>query len=319
MPVKKKTCIAASLFAAGFSIPAIADDFKFEAGLAYDRTRLDGSQTITATQGTINDTGSIDTDDVSLFGTWYFAGLSDDEGPRTRAAFVDRASAVTLSYSRTDQSFANTIESTFPSIPSGDFAFDTSGDTYAIGGRFVSRDSGWFANAAYLSTNTRPSGVVIGDTDVSGWSVGVGKYFWGNSAISLDVTDFDNDTSVIAVAFTRLGNLGGDWQYAVDLGYSRTDESFGSDTDSWFAGVGLIPTKDVEFGLRYQDQESRFPGSDSTSIEGYVSWFVTPKFELAARYRVDDVDYLGGASVFPAERVSDADQDSIGLLVNFRF
>ena len=34
---------------------------------------------------------------------------------------------------------------------------------------------------------------------------------------------------------------------------------------------------------------------------------------------VDDVDFLGGVSVFPAERVSDSDQDSIGVLVNFRF
>ena len=57
------------------------------------------------------DATKVDTDAYSLTGSWYFAGLSDEKGPRARAAFVDRASVLNIRYATPDISASASIGS----------------------------------------------------------------------------------------------------------------------------------------------------------------------------------------------------------------
>ena len=304
-----------------------AEEYNFEIGLAFDSTRFDGSQTITTPGGTIFNSAETDTDDLSVLGSWYFAGLSDDKGPRTRAALVDRASSLSVVYSQSDQTISSFLTSDDPSFPFPpiDSRFDSDGDTFTVNLRYVDRDSGWFGNAGLFNSNITLGGFVNESADATGWRLGVGKYVFENTTLNLDVSQVDidggGDTAVAAASLEHLGDLGERWQYAIDLGYSRTDADAGLKLDTWDASIALYPTRNFEFGIAVEDisNDKDFFGLDTTGIEGFASWFVTPNVRLSARYRVDDVDYLGNVSIGGAPRVSDADQDSFGISATVRF
>ena len=301
---------------------AAAGDYNFEIGVTYDRTQLDSEQTAATNVGTIFTSSEADTDAFSLTGSWYFAGLSDEKGPRARAAFVDRASVLNVGYVRTDVSLSTSITSTDPLIPSFEGEFNSDGDAYALDVRYVWRGSGWFANGGVARTETSSAGLAAGSGDATAWRLGFGKYLFANTTLALDVSETDEDifgVTNVAVTFSHLGDMGEKWQYAVDLGYARTDGAFDVEFDTWSAALSLYPNRDFEFGLRISEQDADFPAQGGTSYGGFASWFVTPGFMLAASYSVEDVDSFG-TTAFPANATSgNADQDSIGLRVTVRF
>lgn len=316
-----RTWLAGAVFAAA---GVAADDFDFEVGATYDRTQLDAEQTINTNLGTIFNSIDVDTDAYSLFGNWYFTGLSDANGPRARAAFVDRASILRLGYAGTDSSLSAATESTDPAFPEFDSAFKTNGDAYSLDGRYVWRESGWFAAAGIASVETSVSGAIVGgsSTDSTAWRLGVGKYLFENTSLALDYGQSDQDggdATNFSAMFSHLGNMGSTWQYAVDLGYSQTDSDLSLDFESWRAGLSLYPNRDFEFGVSIAETDADFAALDSTSYEGFASWFVTPSVVLAARYRIDDVGFLGSVLIPSADTTSDADQDSVGFGITVRF
>jgi hypothetical protein len=305
----------------------IAEEYNYEIGLAFDSTRFDGSQTITTLGGTIFNSGETDTDDLSVLGSWYFAGLSDDKGPRARAALVDRASSLSVGYSQSEQTISSFLTSDDPSFPfpPNDSRFDSDGDTFTIDLRYVDRDSGWFGNAGWLASNTTLNGFVSQSFDATGWRLGVGKYVFENTTLNLDVSQVDvdgqGDATVAAVSLEHLGDLGERWQYAIDFGYSRVDADSDVELDTWGASIALYPTRDFEFGVAVEDisNNSDLIGVDTTGIEGFASWFVTPKVRLSARYRVDDVGFVPNVNIGGAPTVNDADQYSFGISATIRF
>jgi hypothetical protein len=306
----------------------MAEQYDFEVELAYDRSQFDGSQTITTTGGTIFNSGETDNDDLGLIGSWYFSGLSDDKGPRARAVFVDRASSVSVSYTRSEQNISTYLTSDDPAFtfPAIDAEFDSSGNSFSANIRYIDKSSGWFGQAGLLSADTTLSGFVSDSVDATGWSLGVGKYLYDTTALSLDFSEVDVDgggsATVTAVSLTHLGNLGSSWQYAIDVAYSRADADFGTEIDTWAAALAFYPTRDFEFGIAYEDvsdNSSSFIDLSTTGIEGFVSWYVTPRFRLSARYRVDDTGYLGNVSVGGSPVVSDADQSAFGFSAAIRF
>ena len=299
-----------------------AEDFDFEVGVTYDRTQLDAEQTITTNVGSTFISNEVDTDAWSLFGSWYFAGLSDDKGPRARAAFVDRASVLNVRYAKTEVTFSSVVDSTDPLIDFFAGSFKSEGDSYSLDARYVWRDSGWFANAGVANSDVSIGGFVDSSVDSTAWRLGVGKYLFDTTTLTLDVSQADEDggdATGVAVAFSHLGDMGESWQYAVDLGYAQTDSDGNLDFDTWSAALSMFPNRDFEFGLRIAETDADFAPLDSTSYEGFVSWFVTPGVVLAASYRIDDVGFLGNAIIPSAETNNSADQDSIGLSLSIRF
>lgn len=299
---------------------ARADEYDFEIDVAFDSSQFDGSQTITTPGGTIFNSTSIDSDSLSVLGSWYFTGLSDDKGPRARAVLVDRASSLSIGYSRTEQSNSFVLTSSDPAFPltPSDLSFDSNVDAFSADFRYVDRDSGWFGSAGLLTANATTAGFAIQPGDADGWSLGAGKYLADTTTLSLNLTDV-SDTSAVGLSFEHLGDLGASWQYAVDLGYSYIDIGGGFDLNTLGAAISLYPTRDFEFGLAVEDVSGDFPSADSQTVEGFASWFVQPNVRLSARYRVDDADYLGNVSIGGGSTVNDSDEDSFGISASIRF
>ncbi|HNP64384.1 MAG TPA: hypothetical protein PKH39_10665 [Woeseiaceae bacterium] len=309
----------------GLSIAASvsAEQYDFEVGLAFNSTRFDGNRTITTPGGTIFNATESDTDDLGLSGSWYFSGFSDDKGPWARAAFVNRASALNVDYARIDQSIAAILTSNDPAFPAPPISprFDADGDSFGVDLHYVDRDSGWFGRAGLSRSDTSLIGFVNDATEASAWQLGFGKYVLDTTAIGLDfgqaeVNGLDGES--IAVNLEHLGDLGASWQYAVDFGFNHLDTDGGLEVDTWRAALSLYPNQRFEFGAAVKELSGLY-ALDNTSFEGFASWFATPNVRLSARYRVDDVDYLGNISIGGAPTVSSADQDSFGIGISVRF
>ena len=302
---------------------ASAEQYDFEVGLAFDSTRFDGSQTITTTGGTIFNSTETDTDDLHVFGSWYFAGLSDNKGPRARAVLVDRASSLSVSYSRSEQTIATRLTSDDPSFPFPpvDARLDSNGDSFAVDLRYVDRDSGWFGSVGLLRSDATLGGFVDESVDATGWRLGVGKYVFETTTVDLDVGQVKadaGDATVYAISLEHLGSLGERWQYAIDIGFNRLDADNDVELDTWRAAFALYPSRDFEFGVAVENVSGLF-GLDTTGLEGFASWFVTPNVRLSARYRVDDADYFGNAIIPGASTDSDVDKNSFGIGATVRF
>jgi len=303
---------------------AQADEYDFEIDVGFDSSQFDGSATTTTPGGTVFSSASIDSDSLSVLGSWYFMGLSDDKGPRARAVLVDRASSLSIGYSRTELSNSiafNSSDPAFPGLPA-ELSFDSKVDAFAADFRYVDRDSGWFGSVGLFTANAGSVPSASQPSDADGWSLGVGKYLADTTTLSLNFSDVytGQGPSAIGLSFEHLGDLGASWQYAVDLGYSYADVGGGFDLNTWGAAISLYPTRDFEFGLAAEDVSGNFPGADSQTVEGFASWYVKPNVRLSARYRVDDADYFGSASfVGGSPTVSDSDEDSFGISASIRF
>lgn len=329
--MRHKVCAGAALLALAATPLATAETYNFEVGLGFDRTQFDSSSVQTVDQPmpptpiTFTDDTSIDTDDIRLFGNWYFAGLSDDNGPRARAVFVDRASVATLAYLRSDQTFSTRFDndSGLPFLPPGEFSSDQTLDSLSASVRLVDRNSGWYGLAGISRSDAEiefnAPGLGGSEFDATGYSLGFGKYLFATTSleIAVDWIEVDsNDATDISVDFTHLGSIGESWQYAVDLGYTNTDGDFGGDSDSYLAGLSLYPDRDLEFGIALTKEDGPF-GGELTSIGIFGSWFFTPNASVGVRYRFDDVD-SGFTAIGPLDSV-DENQDAWGIGVNVRF
>jgi hypothetical protein len=321
----KPTTLAgcALLATASFASAAAAESYDFEIGLAYSGGEFDGSQTILTNGGTVFNSVSTDTDDLNLVGTWYFKGLSDDKGPRARAALVDRASALSIGYVRSEQTISTLLTSDDPNFPFPpiDTTLESEGDLYGLDLRYVDRDSGWVGSIGVTSTSTKLGGSFSGSADVTAWRLGIGKYLAANTTLGLDVSQTDADGGLdatgIGVSLEHLGDLGQSWQYAVDVRYENVDSDGLIEVDTVRAALSFYPNRDVEFGIALEDASGI--GSDVFGVEGFASWFVTPGFRVSAGYRVDDVDFLGNVAIGGAPRDSDADQSSFSIGASVRF
>ncbi len=304
---------------------AFAEEYEFELDVGFGASRFDGNKTITTGGGTIFNSGTTDTDRLSVVGGWYFNGLSDAEGPRARAELVSRASSLSFGYGRTEQTNAFDVSNNDPNLPimSQSSIFESESDLFAADLRYVDRDSGWFGSVGLQTSNELASGFVDDSFDVTEWRLGFGRYIAKNTTISFGTgrVDFDSivDSTVYELSLEHLGDLGGGWQYAIDLGFDRTDGDF-SDLDALSAAISLYPTRDIEFGFAVSDlTDDGGLGRFDTGYEVFGSWFVTPNVSLSASYRVDDVNYLGNVIIPSAPTESDADSDSFGISATWRF
>ncbi len=301
-----------------------AEEYDFELDVDFGSTRFDGNKTITTSGGTIFNSGTLDTDRLSIDGTWYLNGLSDADGPRARADLTSRASSLSFEYARLEletSAFLTNDDPSLPFITPLDSRFKTSGDLFAVDYRHVDRDSGWFGGVRLQVSETGPGGLVDASLDATEWRVSAGKYLFENTTVSIGTgrIEFDfEDTTLYEVSVEHLGALGDRWQYGVDVNWDRADRSF-FDQETIGASLSLYPTRNLEFGIAITEAigDIGFAGSES-SYAGFASWFVRPNLRLSASYRSDDVDFLGNVFVGGSE-VRDADQDSFGISATWRF
>ena len=304
---------------------AVAGNYNYEVGLSFGSSDTDTATSLAAAGpdtplGSL--TSSSDSDRLELSGTWYYSGLSDKNGPKSRAAFLDRASSLNLAYSYEDLSGSSVssgleppLPPGIPTIPAATGSTDGTSHTLVAGLRHVWEPSGWYGLAG-VTRNDSEIDSVFGDfsssfdTDATAYTLGIGKYLGQATALDLSVISSDldgNDATTWALSFNHVGSVGSSWHYAADLGVAVSDAD--EDDGTYLLGLSLFPTTELEFGFQFSHREGAFE-SDIDSYEGFASWFVRDHVELHARYRTDDFD----TNLF-----TDFDSDQFAIGVNVRF
>lgn len=238
---------------------------------------------------------------------WYFDGLSDEIGPRDRAAFTDRATFAEFAL------LTGTL-ATSASIQTDDQVqqFNTDDDLtgYALAGRKVF-DNWFLTGSASVSELDTPTG----NLDQSLVTVGVGRYIAQTTSLSLSAirasTDFAGTNDIdsgLQVDFNHIGELlGSNWQYAVDV--SASNETFQNSNGSYQVGLTLYPTKNFGFGLEIEDQ---LGGSDidATRYTLGANWFVTPQLQF---------EFSAGSISFDDPPGVETDSDQYSIQARYRF
>lgn len=256
---------------------------------------------------------STDTDTINLLGTWYFQGLSDVDGPRSEAAFLNRASSLSFGYSYGDGSSVSQTSGT--QFPSSLYISDTRSESFSLAMRYVVPGSGWYALAGVsrleIDDNRLWNGVSFSrKSDANSYNVGLGKYIGENTAVDLTIarTEVDGfDSTGFGLSFKHIGSLGSSWQYGLDAGLSTPDTDF--DDGSISLGFSLFPNRNLEFGIGLDLQEIA-SGPDRTSYGAFASWFIRDNIELNGRLMFDDMDDFAGSD-------SDGDAAQLGVTVRF--
>lgn len=305
----------------GCGLPPLAagEDYDYQVGLTYGSGQSDS--TLVSTFGGVPDpllgitTSSSDSDTFGLAGAWFYSGLSDANGPKSRAAFMSRASSLVFSYSNGDES-TTTEFSGGGIIPPQTTRSSGSRNEYSLDLRHVWKDSGWFATAgisrAELDVDITNNGGVpaFATFDATRYTLGVGKYLGQATTLDLAITTLDvgsSNPTVVALSFSHIGSLGANWQYGADVAFAKSDS--GDDGDAIALRGSLFPTASVEFGLGFSRQDSS-GGLELETTEAFAGWFVRDNVELTARYRLDEPD------TFPGQ---DIDSDEFGVGVSVRF
>lgn len=309
------------------SINAVAGQYNYEAGLSYENSSTGNSSSLFYIDGNPGSqigsaTTSSNLDQMELSGTWFYSGLSDNSGPKSRAAFIDRASGVRLAYSYSDLSASFVSSGLQPPLPPGALPTDPSsgsvdGTTHEleVSLRHVWPASGWYGLAGVARVDFELNAIFDGvgssnGADESVYTLGIGKYLSQATALDLRIVSTDlgrSDTMAYVLSFIHVGSLGSGWHYAADLGVAGSEED--GDDGTYSLGVSLFPTTEVEFGIQIVHQESEFY-SDSDTYKGFARWFIRDHLELHALYGAEDLE---------THWASDRDNDQLSVGMNIRF
>ena len=300
----------ASLIGSIFPIHAVAEEYDYDISVSYGNSNTDIDTPLAFLGGDPPSpfgtrTTSTESDSLEVSGTWYYSGLVDNEGPKSRAAFLGRASSASLAFSYTDKStfFSSTGLTSppwppgLPTSPPSSGTFDDTSRDLEADLRHVWQSSGWYGLAGVARSEHY---------------AGVGKYIGDATALDFKVTMSDAgpfDSTDYALSLSHIGALGSEWQYAADLEFSMSDSDVNDDGKSYLAGLSLFPTSNLEFGVQLIHQESEF-SPDWDSYKGFAGWFVRDDIEVRAWYQDNDFD----GSPF-----TDLDSNQFGIGVNMRF
>ena len=281
-----------------------ADEYSFEVlGLV---SQQDTDTTITGNGGSV--TLDAEADTVGLAGAWYYAGLSDDNGPWADAPFISRASSVFVTVDGVEET--TSIAFSDPLLGT-DVDIDVDTTTIGLGIQHIWADSGWFgiASIGQLEIDSGTSA----DGDATLLLVGGGRYIGETTALQLLVTDVDDEnfgSTNIEAALQHIGRLSTIWQWGTELRYGVSDASgdLVADQTSYGAGLILYPNNRLALttSLQFVDSDDDV---DEREVGVAVSWFATRNVELLFSYASLEID-------LPQDAL---DGDSVEAGINVRF
>lgn len=320
---KRPSTYVVLLFATGHCLPTavLADTFNFEFGVDYQYTgqslTVDAPETIfpsnpPVTLPATRSRSSVATDDIGLFGTWFFGGVTANDGPRSEAAFLGRASSLSLRYQRQEISPRSTLTPP-PDPPITVIDVDVSAENYAADLRYVWADSGWYGLGNFEYTDIDFGFVGAGNTAES-YGVGIGKYVAERTSVDFSyqrVGDFSDGTDRLLLNVRHIGDLGTSWQYGATLGLSDIDLP-GADLGVG-ATLSLYPNRSVAFGVEVSDSLDGFDDRTRYALVG--GWFPTDRFELSARFGW----VSGEPRIGPPFITVNSDDDDYGIGFRYRF
>ena len=182
----------------------------------------------------------VDGDTSTVAATYFFKPISEDLGPTALGAFLSRSSSISLGGYQDALAQHRTIGSVTSSITA---TLDTNADGMTLSGRYVWRESGWYAGGGIDAAEVELKLTSVPDTDVGGYRVFGGKYLGASTSIQLSVrsstttSDYLDslvclyracieqttlETDEIAVQALHVGDLGA-MQYSVSGGISTRD------------------------------------------------------------------------------------------------
>ncbi|HEX7062929.1 MAG TPA: hypothetical protein VF200_13220 [Woeseiaceae bacterium] len=312
-----KICLAVSGLAAWLAVPAAAhaDSYQYEIDVAYDADRASTEATFESPFLNLGISSETDNDELGITGTWYFHAVGTPAGPLSRAAFIDRASGLSLSYSRGDGDSVFTVTGDGTVVAPGVTRSGQTTNAFSASLRWVWRESGWYGLGGLSRAELELAG---SKTSADGYSLGFGKYLGAQTTLDLTLLRSDSDaqgafiggdstSTEAALGFSHIGSVGGSWQYGTDIVLATTPR--GPSDGSYSARVSLYPSRLLAFGIDV-DGALRDASDASTSYGLFASWFVRERIELDARY---------GWLSFDESENTDADQYSFGVGVKFRF
>ncbi|MEL7022199.1 MAG: hypothetical protein AAGL69_00440 [Pseudomonadota bacterium] len=292
------------------SAAAAAEEFDYEVFAGFD-----GSNTETSFSPPqdlfpfpVGSSSEIESDIYSAGFRWYLDGLSDEIGPRDRAAFTNRASFAQFAVLTGTVSESGAFFPADPVVQSFSTDFDVTG--YALSGRKVFEN--WFFTGQVSTTEID---FFAASRDQTLVTAGVGRYIGETTALSLTALrvsteqgSFDDVDSGLQLEFTHVGDVAGSgWQYAVDL--AASNESFENSNGQYSAGLTLYPTKNFGFGVTVDDQLGE---SDNDAVRWSLgaNWFVTPSLQF---------EFAAGSTTFDDPEGVDTDSNQYSIQARYRF
>lgn len=291
-------------------------EYTFEAGFGYERSET-----------SIRDTGFaaippgpvpslfIDTESSAfeVTGTWFFDGLSDARGPRSRAAFVDRASSLTVLLGDTSSDTDSVLRFPPGGPPDIRDSFDTDGNSIALSGRYVFESSGWFVTGEFGQLEFDSFGA---GAEVDVFGAGFGKYIGETTTLALSAARAEIDVSGgggddtdngLILAFDHIGGDPSGMQYGVAATVSN--QSLEGSSGSYSVRGSLYPNRDVTLNVSVSGQLGSDP-IDATVFAIDGGWFFSEAFEVSVGYTF---------TRFDEQEDVDIDDDGFRLAARYRF
>jgi hypothetical protein len=261
----KKTALIAAV---GMAISATAQaEYRFEAGAAI--------------------TGG-DVSSLGIGGTYYLDSVDDSKGPLGEAAFMSRASSISLSGSdgETDADDIEDLE-----------VWSVSADA-----RLVFGEGGWIADLGYLYSEPEladgPGNI---DTDINAGTVGFGKYLFENTTLVasytyIDIeaeTDdgvelFDSDYDAYRLDVDHLFQFGDNGGLKLHAAYGLVDLDDNDDIDIYELDATWYICRNLGIGAAIRNTEQ-----DGQEIEEYgVSgeYFINEQVAFSVSYFEGEFD-----------------------------
>jgi len=228
-----------------------------------------------------------DVSSLSVGGTYYFDEVDDDKGPHGEAAFIDRESSLSLSY--TD---GETDSDETPDLDISTFGADL---------RMIFGDGGWIVDLGYdYSEPELADGPDAFDTEVDIITAGVGKYLWENTTLVLsyiytDVSvetdgfgEFEGDVDSYRADFDHLWLFENDGGFAVHAAYGFVDVENRDDIDIYEIDGTWYICRDFGIGAGYRNTDD-----DGLELEEYgvfAEYFITPGVAVTLEYVEGEIE-----------------------------
>lgn len=317
--------------ALGLPLVASAQTYRQEAQIEYVTGEIEA------------DDFEVNDDNFTLRYRFYFTEV-DQTGVRAlyEAPFISRSSSIygELGVGEIDE----------------DEFFSIEEDHYAIGGRFVNAETGWFMEADY--GNSRKDVDAFGEglayrPEYDAYGLAVGKYLSETSTLAavLTTTDFDNSdygtdfqalerNATIGLDYRLYWRLGNQMANSFDISYHFVDQNaevlgdldsidevsdgpFDNNGQIWTAAYNFYPAPEWKLGVSYADTDELggqpFFKRSVEQLDGLAftaQWYATNNWSIAAVYNRSDYDVEDD---FPFESEGDVHEDYLTLRTTFRF
>ncbi len=281
----KKNTLAYIVSGVAMAMAASAHSYQWELGARY-------------TEGDIDTVIDADTENLAAQATYYLSDVDTGRGPLAEAAFLDRASSVSIGLSDGE-------------TDSDDIDVDADTDGYFLSAHAVS-DTGWYANLGYSEAETDIADIEL-ETEILGG--GFGYYIAENATLALNYAqieyssdDLDEDLEIDTFSLDYKLVVPGDVSYAIDASIVRSEPDI-DDADHEIGhvlGVTIYPTNNIGFGATYASDvldygitnlEAAVEAADEVDIDAvtvHASWFINESFSIGAAYtdgEIEDVDF----------------------------